>query len=66
MDATGLVSLETAVERLQALRVFVVLAGVQPQPLQVLSKADIHRRPDRIAVFQSMEQAVAAARERVE
>jgi sulfate permease, SulP family len=65
MDATGLVSLETAVERLQALGVFVVLAGVQSQPLQVLSKADIHRRPDRIALFQSMEQAVAAARDRV-
>jgi SulP family sulfate permease len=66
MDATGLVSLETAVERLQALGVYVVLAGVQSQPLQVLSKADIHRRPDRIAVFQSMEEAVVAARERVE
>ena len=65
MDATGLVSLETAVERLQSLGVYVVLAGVQSQPLQVLSKADIHRRPDRIAVFQSMEQAVEAARERI-
>jgi SulP family sulfate permease len=65
MDATGLVSLETAVERLQALGVFVVLAGVQAQPLQVLSKADIHRRPDRIVVFSSMEEAVVAAREKV-
>ena len=66
MDATGLVSLEAAVERLQALGVFVVLAGVQAQPLEVLAKSGIHRREDRIAVFQSMEQAVAAARERVE
>jgi sulfate permease, SulP family len=66
MDATGLVSLEAAVERLQALGVFVVLAGVQAQPLEVLAKSGIHRREDRIAVFQSMEQAVAAARGRVE
>lgn len=65
MDATGLVSLETAVERLQALGVFVVLAGVQSQPLRVLAKSGVHRRRDRIAVFQSMERAVAAARERV-
>ena len=42
MDATGLVSLESAVERLQALGVYVVLAGVQSQPLRVLAKADIH------------------------
>jgi SulP family sulfate permease len=66
MDGTGLVSLEAAVERLQSLGVYVVLAGVQAQPLQVLSRADIHRRPDRIAVFPSMEEAVAAARERAE
>jgi len=66
MDATGLVSLEAAVERLQALGVFVVLAGIQAQPLEVLAKSGIHRREDRIAVFQSMEQAVAAAQERVE
>jgi SulP family sulfate permease len=65
MDATGLVSLEAAVERLQALGVFVVLAGVQPQPLEVLAKSGVHRREDRIAVFESMEAAVAAAREKV-
>jgi SulP family sulfate permease len=65
MDATGLVSLETAVERLQALGVFVVLAGVQAQPLDVLAKSGVHRRQDRIAVFESMEDAVVAAREKV-
>jgi hypothetical protein len=60
------VSLETAVERLQALGVFVILAGVQAQPLEVLARSGIQRREDRIAVFQSVEQAVAAARQRVE
>jgi anti-anti-sigma regulatory factor len=64
MDATGLVSLEAAVERLRALGVFVVLAGVQTQPLRVLAKSGIQRHRDRIAVFQSMDRAVAAARER--
>jgi len=66
MDATGLVSLETAVERLESLGVFVVLAGVQSQPLRVLAKSGLARRSDRIAVFQKMERAVAAARQRVE
>jgi SulP family sulfate permease len=64
MDATGLVSLEAAVERLRALGVFVVLAGVQPQPLRVLARSDLRRRRDQIAVFRSMERAVAAARKR--
>jgi len=62
MDATGLVSLEAAVERLQALGVFVVLAGVQPQPMRVLARSGIHRRRDRIAVFRSMERALKVAR----
>ena len=64
MDATGLVSLETAVERLQALGIYVVLAGVQSQPLRVLAKSGIHDRRDRIAVFQKIERAVEVARER--
>jgi SulP family sulfate permease len=64
MDATGLVSLEAAVERLRALGVFVVLAGVQPQPLRVLARSGIRHRREKIAVFRSMERAVAAARKR--
>jgi SulP family sulfate permease len=64
MDATGLVSLEAAVERLQALGIFVVLSGVQRQPLRVLARSGINRRRGRIAVFRSMDRAVAAARKR--
>jgi SulP family sulfate permease len=66
MDATGLVSLEAAVQRLRALGVFVILAGVQEQPMQVLARSGVHDRRDQIAVFHSVEEAVAAARERVE
>jgi SulP family sulfate permease len=65
MDATGLVSLEAAVQRLRALEVFVVLAGVQEQPLQVLAKSGALGRRDEIAVCGSVEEAVAVARERV-
>jgi SulP family sulfate permease len=62
MDATGLVSLESAIERLHALGVFVVLAGVQDQPLRVLARSGLRKRRDRIAVFRSMERAFAVAR----
>ena len=64
MDATGLVSLEAAVERLQRMGVFVVLAGVQGQPMRALAKSGIHRDREKLAVFRSMERAVTAARER--
>ncbi|MFL6200657.1 MAG: C4-dicarboxylic acid transporter DauA [Thermoanaerobaculia bacterium] len=64
MDATGLVALEGTVERLQKMGIYVILAGVQMQPLRVLAKSGIHKRRDRIAVYRSMERAVAAALER--
>jgi SulP family sulfate permease len=64
MDATGLVSLEGAVERLQKMGIYVILAGVQMQPMRVLAKSGVHKRREQIAVYGSMERAVAAALER--
>lgn len=64
MDATGLVSLEGTVERLQKMGIYVILAGVQMQPMRVLAKSGIHKRREMIAVYRSMERAVAAAMEK--
>jgi SulP family sulfate permease len=64
IDATGLVSLESAVSRLYQLGMFVVLGGVQSQPLRALARSGIRDRRDRIAVYRSMERALAVARER--
>jgi SulP family sulfate permease len=65
MDATGLVSLEAALDRLFSLGVYVVLSGMQPQPMRVLARSGIHRRRrDRIAVYRSLDRAVAKAREK--
>jgi SulP family sulfate permease len=61
MDGTGLVSFESAVARLHQLGMFVVLGGVQSQPLRVLARSGIRDRRDRIAVYRTMERAVAAA-----
>ncbi len=41
LDATGLVGLESAVERLRQDHRQVVLARVQPQPMEVLARADL-------------------------
>jgi SulP family sulfate permease len=41
MDATGLVNLEAALERLRATGCIVILSGVQPQPLRTLGRAGI-------------------------
>ncbi len=64
MDGTGLVSLESAVTRLHQLGMFVVLGGVQGQPLRVLARSGIREHRDRIAVHRTMERAVATAVER--
>jgi sulfate permease, SulP family len=61
MDGTGLVSLESAVARLHQLGMFVVLGGVQGQPLRVLARSGIRDWRDRIAVHRTMERAVATA-----
>jgi len=64
MDATGLVSLESAVARLYQLGMFVVLGGVQGQPLRVLAKSGIRSRRERISVHRTMERALQVAREK--
>jgi SulP family sulfate permease len=64
VDATGLVSLESTVSRLHGLGMFVVLGGVQGQPMRVLARSGIRERRDRISVHRSMERALQVARER--
>jgi hypothetical protein len=62
MDATGLVNLESALERLRRGRVFVILGGVQKQPLQVMARAEWKHRHAWLAIHGSMQEAVALAR----
>ncbi len=49
MDMTGLVALETALDRLTRQDIRVVIAGIQAQPLRVMARAHLHR--DRAHVF---------------
>jgi SulP family sulfate permease len=44
MDATGLVALESALDRLRVHKVTAILCGVQPQPLELLRRAGLAER----------------------
>ena len=63
MDVTGLVALESALQRLQRLGVFVVLAGARSQPARVLAKAGIRPVPGRLALCRDMQAAAELTRE---
>ncbi len=65
IDATGVFVLEEAFARLFRRGVFVVLAGVQPQPAKFLARAGIEPTPDRIAFASSAELAIGIAKARV-
>jgi SulP family sulfate permease len=45
IDATGLVALETTIQRLNSQSVKVVLSGVRPQPRRALEKAGFEQKP---------------------
>ncbi len=45
MDATGLVTLESVLDKLHEQRVFVVIAGVAEQPLRLMARAGWKHRP---------------------
>lgn len=64
MDATGLVNLESVVERLRKSGVFVILTGVQKQPLHVIARGGWKNHHLWMAIHGSMEEALETARQR--
>jgi SulP family sulfate permease len=62
MDVTGLVALESAIEKLEAHHTFVALAGVQAQPREVLEKAGVREQPGKLAICKDGEEAVLIVR----
>jgi SulP family sulfate permease len=62
LDATGLVGLESAFERLHRAEVLVVIGGARAQPLRVMARAGWTDRKGRVAVYGSFERAVEAVR----
>lgn len=62
IDATGLVNLESALERLRRSGVMVILGGIQPQPARVLAKAGIESEDGKLVLCESFDDAIALAR----
>jgi sulfate permease, SulP family len=66
LDATALVGLESAFDRLWKDQVFVILAGVRPQPLRAMARAGWRGRHGRMAIYRSFERAIDEARKAFE
>lgn len=58
MDATGLVALESALERMEKNDTLVILVGAQPQPKKLLEKAHIQPEPGVIEFVDRMRDAI--------
>jgi sulfate permease, SulP family len=59
MDVTGLVALETAIQRLNKKGIFVVVAGVQPQPAKLFERSGLVGDPERLALCRDLDEALA-------
>lgn len=64
MDSTGLVALESALDKLHRAHVFTIIAGAQRQPLHLIARAHWSHRRDWLAVYASFDDGVALARRR--
>lgn len=63
IDATGLVALESALERLNRQKRFLVLAGPLPAPQYVFEKANLDEHHENVIVAKSLESALEIARD---
>jgi len=61
MDATGMVALETILDRLHRSNRKVIIAGLQPEPSDVLARAGIKRQPGKLAFAPDIETALSMA-----
>jgi SulP family sulfate permease len=65
IDATGLVALESALERLRRDRTFVIIAGPLPEPRHVFSKSNLRAHHDNITITPTVEDALRTAQDLV-
>lgn len=61
MDATGLVALESVLDRLYRSKIKVIFAGLKPEVAALLDRAGIKRDPGRLAYAPDVETAVSMA-----
>ena len=63
IDATGLVALESAIERLRIARKLVIIAGPLPKPREVFDKANFEVAHEHVFVADNLQEAVQLARD---
>jgi SulP family sulfate permease len=61
IDATGLVALESVLDRLYRSKVKVIFAALQPEVSAILERAGIKREPGRLAYAPDVETAISMA-----
>jgi SulP family sulfate permease len=61
IDATGLVALESAIDRLNQQRVFVILSGPLPKPKRIFDTALLEKSHRNVLFSLSLDQATATA-----
>ncbi len=62
MDVTGLINLQSTLDKLGRMGILVILAGVQKQPLHVMARAKLRKDRDYVTVSGTLEQALDMAR----
>ena len=62
MDVSGLINLQSALDRLGQMGVMVIFAGVQKQPLRVIAKAKLRKDRHYLQICSTLEQALELAR----
>jgi SulP family sulfate permease len=65
IDATGLVALESALERLRRGRKFVIITGPLPEPRRVFERAELEANLDHVLFASDLEQGLQIARDLV-
>ncbi|MBI4749485.1 MAG: C4-dicarboxylic acid transporter DauA [Acidobacteria bacterium] len=66
MDATGLVNLQSLLDRLLDEKIYVIITGIQPQPATVLARARVRKKPRQLELCKKLETAVALAKVRAD
>jgi SulP family sulfate permease len=61
IDATGLVALESALERLKGRKKLVVIAGPLPEPRSIFERANLEAHHDHVFVAATMDEAIQLA-----
>ena len=65
IDATGLVALESALDQLQRLQRFVIIAGPLPHPQRIFERSELEVRLDHVLFANDLDQALRIARDLV-